>query len=53
MLNAHPISLPRMEFLGIYPTTETLVAQLVVVAIAFLGFWLNGRAGRSDLGAPA
>ena len=53
VLNAHPISLPRMELLGIYPTTETLVAQLVVLVIAFLGFRLNGRAGRSDLGAPA
>lgn len=46
MLNAHPLPFPRIDFLGIYPTTQTLLAQLVVAAIALLGFWLNVRRGR-------
>ena len=34
---------PRLEFIGLYPTDETLIAQVAVAAIALLGFWLNGR----------
>ena len=47
LLDAHPIAFPRIEFLGTYPTTETLLAQLVVGSIALLGFWLNVRKGAS------
>lgn len=54
LLNVHPISFPRIEFLGTYPTTETLMAQFVVACIAILGFWLNGRkSGRREAVAPA
>ena len=45
LLNAHPVAFPRIEFLGTYPTTETLLAQLFVGSIALLGFWLNVRKG--------
>lgn len=43
IFNAHPIAFPRIEFLGVYPTTEPLLAQLVVASIAALGFWMNAR----------
>jgi high-affinity iron transporter len=51
MLNVHPISFPRVEFLGTYPTTETIAAQLVVAAIAVVGFWLNTRGRRPSAAA--
>ena len=44
VLNVHPLSFPRVEFLGIYPTAETIAAQVVVAAVALVGFWLNTRA---------
>ena len=34
-------SVPRVELLGIYPTWQTLIAQLVVVALLAAGFALN------------
>ena len=41
---------PRVELLGIYPTTETLLAQLAMVVLLVLGFAFNKRAARR---APA
>ena len=46
IFNAHPVAFPRVEFLGIYPTTEPLLAQLLVASIAVLGFWINARNSR-------
>ena len=43
IFDVHPIAFPRIEVLGVYPTSETLVVQLVIGAIALLGFWLNSR----------
>ena len=34
---------PRIQMLGLFPTTETVLAQLVVLAILVGGFWLNRR----------
>lgn len=34
---------PRIELLGIYPTRETIVAQLVMMALLMLGFLWNRR----------
>lgn len=42
-LAASPIDFPRIEWLGIFPTDQTLLAQLAVAAIAMLGFWSNAR----------
>lgn len=40
---------PRIELLGFYPTGETLVVQLVMVALLVLGFAYNrAMAGRSS-----
>ncbi|ACM33601.1 MULTISPECIES: cytochrome c/FTR1 family iron permease [Diaphorobacter] len=45
-LGASPIMAPRIELLGMYPSTETVVAQLVVLLIAVSGFALNAYRGR-------
>lgn len=38
---------PRIELLGIYPTRETIVAQLVMIALLVLGFLWNRRSPAS------
>lgn len=43
IFEVHPIAFPRIEFLGIYPTGETLFVQFVIGAIALLGFWFNSK----------
>ncbi len=40
-VGVHPLWAPRIEILGIYPTLETLVAQLAVLVIAVGGFGFN------------
>jgi high-affinity iron transporter len=46
-----PLQLPRIELLGVYPTTQSLLAQASVLALLVLGFVWNLRRGR--LGAKA
>lgn len=53
VFSAHPIAFPRFEFIGLYPTGETLIAQLAVGAIALLGFWFNARLRSPTTVAPA
>lgn len=45
VLDAYPLSFPRIDMLGVFPTAETLSVQLLVASIALLGFWLNARGG--------
>ncbi|NML13080.1 c-type cytochrome [Sphingobium sp. AR-3-1] len=45
--------LPRSELLGIYPTRETIVAQLVMVALLVAGFLWNRRSAAKTEGTPA
>jgi high-affinity iron transporter len=40
-VGVHPVWAPRVDFLGILPTAETLLAQLAVLLIACSGFGLN------------
>jgi len=40
-IGVHPVPAPRIEVLGILPTAETLVAQIIVLVIALGGFGLN------------
>jgi len=44
--------LPRSELLGIYPTRETIVAQLVMVALLVAGFLWNRRSAAKAGGTP-
>lgn len=34
---------PRIQMLGLFPTTETVLAQLLALAILVAGFWLNRK----------
>ena len=45
--------LPRSELLGMYPTRETIVAQLVMVALLVAGFLWNRRSAAKAGGTPA
>ncbi|WP_235605944.1 FTR1 family protein [Rhodanobacter thiooxydans] len=44
---------PHIELLGIYPTWETLLAQLVLVLLLGVGFAFNVRRRRKPMGSPA
>ena len=43
---------PRIGSLGIFPATEPLLAQAVMLAVLVVGFWFNLRRGAA-LNAPA
>ena len=40
-VSANPIPWPHVQVLGIYPTAETAIAQVVVLLIALAGFGIN------------
>src|SRR3546814_5590469 len=37
---------PRIAILGIFPSVQVVVAQLLALAVIAIGFWLNGRRSR-------
>jgi high-affinity iron transporter len=41
------VSAPRVEWLGVYPSWQSLLAQVAVVMAAVFGFAMNARAGRA------
>jgi high-affinity iron transporter len=44
MLDVRPLpALPRIEVLGVFPTWEGLVAQLLTLTAVVVGFWAAGR----------
>ena len=45
-LSANPIPWPHVQVLGMYPSAETAVAQIVVLLIAVAGFGLNALQAR-------
>jgi len=47
-ISVSPIAIPRVEWAGLYPTTETLISQMIVVLIALSGFGLNRFAARKQ-----
>jgi high-affinity iron transporter len=50
-LPVSPIAFPRVELLGIYPTLQSLAAQLALVLAAVALVWWNGRGQREPLPA--
>ena len=46
-VGAHALGTPRVDLLGVYPSAQPLVAQLIVLVIVIAGFALNSRAPRS------
>ena len=39
---------PRVEWLGIYPTRESVFLQAATAAVLLLGFWYTGRTPAAD-----
>ena len=46
------VAVPRIDWLGIYPTWQSLLAQAAVVAVAVIGFLANARSARGLATAP-
>ncbi|MGB4860559.1 MAG: cytochrome c/FTR1 family iron permease [Dokdonella sp.] len=46
------ISAPRVEWLGVYPSWQSLLAQLAVAAAAMIGFVANTRSSRALVRTP-
>lgn len=40
------VSVPRVEWLGVYPSWQSLLAQCMVAIVAIVGFAMNARSGR-------
>ncbi len=40
------VSVPRVDWLGIYPSWQSLLAQCLVAIVAIAGFAMNARSGR-------
>jgi high-affinity iron transporter len=47
VIGVNTVSVPRIELLGLYPTRQSLLAQLAVVIVLALGFGLNAARARS------
>jgi high-affinity iron transporter len=48
------VNVPRIALFGIYPTAQTLVAQVLVLVVLIAGFWINTRQKvRADPAPPA
>lgn len=44
LLDIHPLAvLPRIEVLGLFPTWEGFLAQVLTLATILVGFWMSGR----------
>jgi high-affinity iron transporter len=43
---------PHIELLGIYPTWQSLLAQLAILVLLAVGFVFNIRRGRRPLPSP-
>jgi len=41
------ISMPRVEWLGVYPSWQTVLAQILIAAASIIGFVINARSGRA------
>ena len=51
-ISLSPAPIPRIEILGIYPTWQTLTAQLIVLALLVCGYFYNGWRARMQAPAP-
>lgn len=49
VMDVHPLAaLPRVEILGLFPTWEGLVAQLIALTAVIVGFWWADRRSRAQ-----
>lgn len=47
-LNVTPLDLPRLDLLGVYPSLQTISAQLLVLLIVVGGMLFNARASKHE-----
>ncbi len=47
-VHATPVAFPRIDLLGMFPTWQTLLAQLVVLALVLIAYFANTRPMASD-----
>lgn len=47
MLDLHPLALPRLEWLGFFPTIEGVVAQLAAILTLAFGFVTASRKAKA------
>ena len=53
MLSVAPLAgLPRIQMLGLFPTIETVLAQVAAIIVLATGFWFSGRSA-SAVYAPS
>lgn len=52
-VSATPVTFPRFELLGIYPTMETLLAQVMVLLVVTAGFAYNRKTAKQVMRAAA
>ncbi len=45
VINVTPIAMPRIDLLGIYPSTQSILAQVIILAIIIVSFAYNQRLG--------
>lgn len=45
VINVTPIAMPRIDLLGIYPSTQSILAQVIILAIIIVSFVYNQRLG--------
>ena len=44
ILGVMPLAnVPRIEILGLFPTTQTVLAQIAAIGVLVAGFWYSGR----------
>ncbi|MBC3871870.1 FTR1 family protein [Undibacterium oligocarboniphilum] len=48
VINVTPIAIPRIDLLGIYPSTESIMAQTAILVIIIISFILNQRIGNQN-----
>ncbi|OGB26582.1 MAG: iron permease [Burkholderiales bacterium RIFCSPLOWO2_02_FULL_57_36] len=48
LLDVTPVSMPRIDLLGLYPSQQTLIAQMIVVLVIALGFAFNIRSQKPE-----
>jgi high-affinity iron transporter len=46
-------SVPRLSLVGLFPTAQTVAAQIAIIAALAIGFALNRRKARCSWRAPA
>jgi high-affinity iron transporter len=48
VINVTPIAMPRIDLLGIYPSTQSILAQVIILAIIIASFAYNQRLGNQS-----